>query len=78
MFNVREGFSRKDDTLPQRVLTEELKKGSSEGQRISNQDVFLDQYYDLRGWDRSGIPTAQRLKELGLEYLVKDIRQVSP
>jgi aldehyde:ferredoxin oxidoreductase len=73
VFNVREGFSRKDDSLPQRLLTEELKKGASEGQRISNQDTFLDQYYDLRGWDRSGIPTAQRLKELGLEYLVKDI-----
>jgi aldehyde:ferredoxin oxidoreductase len=72
-FNVREGLSRKDDSLPQRILTEELQKGLAEGQRVRKQDAFLDQYYDLRGWDRRGIPTENKLKELGLGDLVRDI-----
>jgi len=72
-FNIREGFGRKDDSLPQRILTEELQKGPAEGQRVRKQDAFLDQYYDLRGWDRSGIPTEKKLKELGLGDLVRDI-----
>jgi aldehyde:ferredoxin oxidoreductase len=72
-FNIREGFGRKDDSLPQRFLTEELQKGPAEGQRVRKQDAFLDQYYDLRGWDRSGIPTKTKLQELGLGDLVRDI-----
>jgi len=72
-FNIREGFGRKDDSLPQRILTEELQKGAAKGQRVRKQDAFLDQYYDLRGWDRNGIPTEKKLKELGLGDLVRDI-----
>jgi aldehyde:ferredoxin oxidoreductase len=26
----------------------------------------LDAYYELRGWNREGIPTDEKLKELGL------------
>jgi aldehyde:ferredoxin oxidoreductase len=72
-FNIREGFGRKDDSLPQRILTEELQKGAAKGQRVRKQDAFLDQYYDLRGWDRNGIPTQKKLQELGLGDLVRDI-----
>jgi aldehyde:ferredoxin oxidoreductase len=32
---------------------------------------MLDEFYDLRGWTRDGIPTAQRLKALGLDFAVK-------
>jgi len=55
------------------MLTEELLKGMAEGQRVRKQDAFLDQYYDLRGWDRNGIPTEKKLQELGLGGLVRDI-----
>ena len=72
-FNIREGFGRKDDSLPQRMLTEELQKGAANGQRVRKQDAFMHQYYDLRGWDRNGIPTQKKLQELGLGDLVKDI-----
>ncbi|MDZ4245705.1 MAG: aldehyde ferredoxin oxidoreductase family protein [Dehalococcoidia bacterium] len=67
LFNIREGFSRHDDTLPQRMLTEPLlNAGPSEGQIVRKQDSLLDEYYELRGWDRNGIPTPAKLKELGL------------
>jgi aldehyde:ferredoxin oxidoreductase len=71
-FNVREGFTRDDDTLPQRLMTEPLKAGASKGQVISKEDLklMLDEYYTARGWDpRTGKPTRKKLKELGLEHV---------
>ncbi len=72
-FNVREGFGRKDDTLPKRMLTEPLhtRKAPGEGQIVRHQDEFLDNYYKLRGWTKEGVPSARKLKELGLDKVVK-------
>jgi aldehyde:ferredoxin oxidoreductase len=66
MFNIREGFTRKDDTFPVRLMTEALKAGASKGQILSQADLdeMLDEYYSARGWDASGTPTSARLKEL--------------
>ncbi len=72
-FNVREGFSRKDDTLPRRFFTEPLRGGVHDGEIVRKPDAIIDQYYDLRGWDRSGIPTSETLVRLGLEEVDKDI-----
>jgi aldehyde:ferredoxin oxidoreductase len=68
LFNGREGFNRKDDTLPERLMTEPIRGGASAGQLISRADLdaMLDEYYEARGWDRNGNPTAAKLKELGL------------
>jgi len=68
LFNGREGFSRKDDTFPIRLMTEPIKEGASAGQLISQADLdtMLDEYYEARGWDKNGNPTAAKLKELGL------------
>jgi aldehyde:ferredoxin oxidoreductase len=71
-FNLREGFTRDDDTLPRRVMTEPLKAGASKGHLISQSelDQMLDEYYTARGWDpATGIPTREKLAELGLEYV---------
>jgi aldehyde:ferredoxin oxidoreductase len=70
LFNVREGFTRKDDTLPERLFNEPSTKGPSKGQvmdRVS-WEKMLDEYYDIVGWNKeTGAPTDKRLKELGLE-----------
>lgn len=68
LFNGREGFSRKDDTFPRRLMTESIKAGASAGQLISQADLdeMLDEYYAARGWDKDGNPTPAKLKELGL------------
>jgi len=67
-FNVREGISRKDDTQPKRILVESgsgRAKGYSAGPL---QDPMLDEYYELRGWDReTGWPTREKLWELDLK-----------
>lgn len=72
-FNVREGFTRKDDTLPPRFTDDPLPDGPSKGQRVTKEELqsMLDNYYDLRGWDiATGIPTSARLKGLGLEFAI--------
>ncbi|RKX93990.1 MAG: aldehyde ferredoxin oxidoreductase [Spirochaetes bacterium] len=68
MFNVREGISRKDDTLPPRIMEEEAPVGPAKGLKITQEilDKMLDEYYALRGWDENGIPTEEKLKELGI------------
>ena len=80
-FNVREGFTRADDTLPERLMTEPLKAGASKGQVISREDLdkMLDEYYSLRGWDvKTGVPTRAKLTDLGLAYVADALRlQVS-
>jgi aldehyde:ferredoxin oxidoreductase len=69
LFNGREGFGRKDDTFPKRIMTEAIKAGKSAGQLISQKDLdeMLDEYYSVRGWDKDGNPTPAKLKELGIE-----------
>lgn len=69
LFNIREGFTRKDDSFPKRVMTEPIKEGASKGQLISQADLdkMLDEYYAERGWDKGGTPTTVKLKELGIK-----------
>ncbi len=57
-FNMREGFSRKDDTLPPRLLNEPLPEGMAEGKMVECLDKMLDEYYEIRGWNRDGSPPA--------------------
>jgi aldehyde:ferredoxin oxidoreductase len=68
LFNVREGVRRKDDVLPWKVMHEPIPEGPSAGMHCapSELDGMLDRYYDLRGWDADGVPTAGRLAALGL------------
>ncbi len=73
LFNAREGMSRKDDILPERIMTEPIKEGLSKGNYISKDDLnmMLDEYYTARGWDiKTGMPTKEKLEELGLEGAV--------
>lgn len=69
LFNVKEGIRRKDDTLPYRVMWEEIPRGAHKGERIPPEKLedLLDNYYQLRGWDENGVPRRQTLERLGLE-----------
>ena len=75
-FNIGEGFTRADDTFPERLMTEPLKSGASKGQLISEKDLklMLDEYYTVRGWDvDTGIPSRKKLVELGLDYVADQL-----
>lgn len=74
VFNIREGFSRKDDILAWRTMHEPLPSGPAKGQFISEENLnsMLEEYYSLRGWDRAtGIPLPETLTRLSLEELKK-------
>jgi aldehyde:ferredoxin oxidoreductase len=74
VFNVREGVTREDDTLPPRLLEEPLTEGPAAGKVNENLPAMLDKYYELRGWDKAtGKPTPEKLRELGLEDYIPDI-----
>ena len=64
LFNIREGLTREDDTLPDKFLKEPMTEGPSKG-RVVNIDLMVDEYYEARGW-ANGIPTLEKLKELGI------------
>ncbi len=64
-FNLRAGFTAKDDTLPKRLLTEPAKTGPAKG-LVSGLAKMLPEYYKVRGWDTEGRPTAPTKARLGL------------
>jgi len=66
LFNLKAGLTGKDDTLPKRFLTEPMPEGPKKGQ-VVELDQMLPEYYKLRNWDENGVPTLEKLKELGLE-----------
>jgi aldehyde:ferredoxin oxidoreductase len=68
LYNLREGFTRADDTLPRRLLEEPVPEGPSKGW-VSHLPEMLDEYYRFRGWDENGVPTQRKLEELGLQDL---------
>jgi aldehyde:ferredoxin oxidoreductase len=72
-FNAREGISRKDDTLPWRIQHEPIPDGPSKGAFCSPEELnrMLDEYYELRGWSKDGVPTPERLRTLGLEFAIQ-------
>jgi aldehyde:ferredoxin oxidoreductase len=72
-FNLREGLNPADDTLPKRFMQDPLPSGPNKGHRFSAEDMafMLKDYYSLRGWDQTGHPTEETLKEVGVQDLPK-------
>jgi len=70
IINIREGLSRKDDTLPWKVMNMPIPDdGPAHGAVVTQDelDLMLDDYYTVRGWNLEGIPTKEKLQQLGLE-----------
>jgi aldehyde:ferredoxin oxidoreductase len=66
LWNLAAGFTSADDTLPKRLLKEAHKTGPAKGVLVQL-DKMLPVYYAARGWDEQGVPTREKLLELGLE-----------
>jgi len=66
LVNIRDGHGRHSDTLPYKMKVP-AKEGFRAGKVPTPFEPYLDEYYELRGWTREGIPTPEVLKELGLE-----------
>jgi aldehyde:ferredoxin oxidoreductase len=71
-FNVRDGFSAKDDVLPDRIF-EPLPEGPSEGHQMNREEFEAAKktYYAFMGWDEDGKPTESTLRRLSLGWLLE-------
>ena len=73
-FNCREGFSRKDDAMPERFLKEPVNGGPRDGARIDDFDGMIDEYYTEAGFDlETGWPTRAKLEELELKDVADEL-----
>ena len=83
MYNYRHGLRRRDDLLSERFLKEPITLYREVDGKLTDEvykkdlvvdiDEMLDGYYVLRDWTADGVPTATKLKGLGLEDLIKDL-----
>jgi len=74
-FNIREGWTRADDTLPPRVLNDPIPAGPSKGSYVTAEelDMLIADYYQARGWTEEGLIPRSKLIELGLEDIADEI-----
>lgn len=68
LFNLREGLTAKDDSLPDRLTR--VPQQADDPKTIVPLDKMLPRYYKVRGWDANGVPTPQKLRRLGIEGAV--------
>ncbi|MGE5187664.1 MAG: aldehyde ferredoxin oxidoreductase family protein [Betaproteobacteria bacterium] len=70
LINLREGLTRKDDTLPWKVMNQPIQDdGPVKGAVVTQEelDLLIDDYYTSRGWTVDGVPTKGKLKELAMD-----------
>ncbi len=72
-YNHRLGVTRKEETLPPRLLSDPMPTGPSKG-GLPDLDIMLDEYYSYRGCDReTGFPRKDKLESLGLNFVADDL-----
>ena len=74
LFNIREGWTRTDDTLPPRILDEKLEDGVARGVGLSRSDLdmMVDGYYRARGWTTDGLVPQPKIEALDLTDAVSE------
>jgi aldehyde:ferredoxin oxidoreductase len=75
IFNLREGFSSREDQLPRR-FSASPPEGPLKGIVIDPEKLREAQkaYYQMLGWDESGVPTHGRMVELSIEWASDHLR----
>jgi aldehyde:ferredoxin oxidoreductase len=70
LYNIREGFTRKDDSVPMRCFVDQVPSGPTKG-KVLDPELFnrgLESFYALSGWDKeTGVPLRSKLRDLDLE-----------
>jgi len=81
-YNVREGLRRKDDAIPEYAFTKEppehFKVLKDKNAKKLDRGLFnklIDRWYQLKGWDREGVPTKETMEELGLGYVYQELKR---
>lgn len=75
IFNVREGFGRKDDRLPEKFFKPLVGEGPTAGVALDQVEFnnALDLYYQMMGWTNDGVPKSGKYAELGIEWVAEYI-----
>ena len=68
LFNIREGFTREQDTLPNRIFNDTIKTGHTAGRNIPKEEFekMLSEYYQIRGWQQDGTIGSQKITDLDI------------
>jgi len=74
-YNVREGWTKKDDYPPPRIMKDPIPDGVAKGSLVTKKEfgLMLNAYFKARSWNSDGIPTKEKLIELGLNKAAKEI-----
>jgi aldehyde:ferredoxin oxidoreductase len=74
-YNIREGWAKKDDYPPPRIMKEPIPDGFSKGSVVTKKefDMMLNAYFEARGWNDEGLPRKEKLIELGLEDMAESV-----
>ena len=74
-YNLREGLTRADDMLPQKLFKKALEGGRSDGILLERGEIeqAIDMYYDQAGWDAEGVPTRETLESIDLGWVADDM-----
>ncbi|UCE15380.1 MAG: aldehyde ferredoxin oxidoreductase family protein [Candidatus Bathyarchaeota archaeon] len=74
-YNVREGWVKKDDYQPPRIMEDPIPDGVAKGSLVTKKEIglMLNAYFKARNWNSAGIPTKEKLVELGLNKIAKKI-----
>jgi aldehyde:ferredoxin oxidoreductase len=78
-YEAGEGISREKDTLPKRFIDHPVKQGPVKGAVLESAkfEEMKTKYYELRRWDvKTGIPTEETLKELGLDDVAARLKKL--
>jgi aldehyde:ferredoxin oxidoreductase len=76
VFCAREGITRENDILPERLMIEPLPEGPAKGMLVEKEvlEMLKDAYYEFRGWDKAtGNPSPEKLEELNMKELIPDL-----
>ncbi len=68
LFLMRAGFDRRQDSLPARFTETPMPDGPAKGV-VCHLDEMLEHYYRIRGWSQDGLPTEEKLNDLGLDRM---------
>ena len=68
LFLMRAGFDRRQDSLPARITETPMPDGPAKGV-VCHLDEMLEHYYRIRGWSQDGLPTEEKLNDLGLDRM---------
>lgn len=70
LYNLREGMTRQDYVLPEKITSVPIPEGESKGHLVTveEMDKMLEDYFNARGWGPNSVPTREKLNELGIDF----------